>query len=69
VELVEQLRQAAAESQAWCSTTRSNEAIVIGFCVALGTLLLGSTGASAQPEEEAFSVGETEGGKRQRGKG
>ncbi|CAL4992829.1 unnamed protein product [Urochloa decumbens] len=57
VELEERLRQAAAESQAWCGVARSNEAVASGLRAALDTLLLRGAGAgacAAQPAEEGF---------------
>ncbi|CAL4987693.1 unnamed protein product [Urochloa decumbens] len=56
-ELEERLRQAAAESQAWCGVARSNEAVASGLRAALDTLLLRGAGAgacAAQPAEEGF---------------
>jgi E3 ubiquitin-protein ligase BOI-like protein len=58
-ELEEQLRQAAAETQAWCGVARSNEAVASGLRAALDTLLLhGGAGAAAAPAiqlaEEGF---------------
>ncbi|RCV38446.1 hypothetical protein SEVIR_8G152800v4 [Setaria viridis] len=56
-ELEERLRQAAAESQAWCGVARSNEAVASGLRAALDTLLLRGGGAGApaiQPAEEGF---------------
>jgi E3 ubiquitin-protein ligase BOI-like protein len=47
-ELEDRLRQAAAESQAWCGVARSNEAVASGLRAALDTLLLrGGVGAGA----------------------
>ncbi|CAN6372272.1 unnamed protein product [Urochloa humidicola] len=55
-ELEERLRQAAAESQAWCGLARSNEAVAAGLRAALDALLLrGGAGAfAALPAEEGF---------------
>ncbi|RCV38449.1 hypothetical protein SEVIR_8G153100v4 [Setaria viridis] len=54
-ELEERLRQAAAESQAWCGVARSNEAVASGLRAALDTLLLRGAGAALpQPAEEGF---------------
>ena len=56
-ELEERLRQAAAESQAWCGLARSNEAAATGLRAALDTLLLRGAGAGvapAQPAVEGF---------------
>lgn len=49
-ELEECLRQAAAESQAWCCVGRSNEAVVVGLRATLDHLLLHVTGAPAPVE-------------------
>ncbi|RLM69828.1 putative BOI-related E3 ubiquitin-protein ligase 3 [Panicum miliaceum] len=58
-ELEERLRQAAAESQAWCGLARSNEAAAAGLRAVLDTLLLRGAGTGAAPaqpaEEEGFS--------------
>ncbi|CAO2149138.1 unnamed protein product [Urochloa humidicola] len=56
-ELEERLRQAAAESQAWCGVARSNEAVAAGLRAALDALLLRGGGAgacAAVPAEEGF---------------
>ncbi|TVT98456.1 hypothetical protein EJB05_56219, partial [Eragrostis curvula] len=46
-ELEDRLRQAAAESQAWCGLARSHEAVAAGLCVTLDHLLLCSGGVGA----------------------
>ncbi|CAN6372271.1 unnamed protein product [Urochloa humidicola] len=56
-ELEERLRQAAAESQAWCGVARSNEAVAAGLRAALDALLLRGAGigaSQAQVAEEGF---------------
>ncbi|CAO2144346.1 unnamed protein product [Urochloa humidicola] len=58
-ELEERLRQAAAESQAWCGVARGNEAVAAGLRAALDAILLrgaGGVGAAPanQPAEEGF---------------
>uniref|UniRef100_A0A0E0J2S2 RING-type domain-containing protein n=1 Tax=Oryza nivara TaxID=4536 RepID=A0A0E0J2S2_ORYNI len=51
-ELEERLRQAAAESQAWCGLARSNEAVAAGLRATLDHLLLRAAAAApAQPAE------------------
>ncbi|KAF8694376.1 hypothetical protein HU200_038300 [Digitaria exilis] len=52
-ELEERLRQAAAESHAWCGLARSNEAVASGLRAALDELLL-RTGVSATTAGVAF---------------
>ncbi|CAN6381434.1 unnamed protein product [Urochloa humidicola] len=56
-ELEERLRQAAAESQAWCGVARTNEAVASGLRAALDALLLrgaAAGGVGAPPAEEGF---------------
>ncbi|CAO2149137.1 unnamed protein product [Urochloa humidicola] len=59
-ELEERLRQAAAESNAWCGVARSNEAVAAGLRSALDALLLrggagvGGAATANQPAEEGF---------------
>ncbi|PAN42942.1 hypothetical protein PAHAL_8G200300 [Panicum hallii] len=53
-ELEERLRQAAAESQAWCGLARSNEAVAAGLRAALDTLLLRGAAPARPAEEEGF---------------
>uniref|UniRef100_A0A0E0MG39 RING-type domain-containing protein n=1 Tax=Oryza punctata TaxID=4537 RepID=A0A0E0MG39_ORYPU len=55
-ELEERLRQAAAESQAWCGLARSNEAVAAGLRATLDHLLLR---AAAPPPVEGY--GESDG--------
>ncbi|CAO2144344.1 unnamed protein product [Urochloa humidicola] len=62
VELEDRLRQAVAESQAWCGVARSNEAVATGLRAALDALLLHGgaggvgvgSGATTLPAEEGF---------------
>jgi len=56
-ELEERLRQAAAESQAWCGLARSNEAAATGLHAALDTLLLRGAGAGVAPAQPAVEEG------------
>jgi len=56
-ELEERLRQAAAESQAWCGLARSNEAAATGLRAALDTLLLRGSGAGVAPAQPAVEEG------------
>lgn len=53
-ELEERLRQAAAESQAWCGLARSNEAVASGLRATLDSLLLRSSVAAPAAAEEGF---------------
>ncbi|OEL23438.1 hypothetical protein BAE44_0015542 [Dichanthelium oligosanthes] len=52
-DLEDRLRQAAAESQAWCGAARSNEAVAAGLRATLETLLLRGAGAGSAPAELA----------------
>ncbi|KAL6654777.1 hypothetical protein ACP70R_008242 [Stipagrostis hirtigluma subsp. patula] len=50
-DLEERLRQAAAESQAWCGLARSHEAVAAGLRATLDRLLLRGAAAAATPAE------------------
>ncbi|KAF2911169.1 hypothetical protein DAI22_11g157600 [Oryza sativa Japonica Group] len=58
-DLEERLRQAAAESQAWCGLARSNEAVAAGLRATLDHLLLRA--AAAPPCAPVEGCGESDG--------